>query len=70
MGNADESCGVRRSSGRRHMGGARLYCKGMVDITGGGSYQCGNVGADSDVVNEHRERRAGQCMLRQERFKF
>ena len=59
MGNADGGCCVRRSSGRGRRSGARLYRKGTDDITGGGSYRCGSVGADSDMVNGRRERCAG-----------
>ena len=60
MGNADGRCGVQCSSGHDRMSGTWLYCKGMVDITGGGSYQCGNVGADSNTVNERGGRCAGR----------
>ena len=59
MSNADGECCVRRSSGRGRRSGARLYRKGTDDITGGGSYRCGSVGADSDMVNGRRERCAG-----------
>ena len=60
MGNADGGCCIRRSSGCGRRSGARLYCKGTDDITGGGSYRCGSVGADSNVVNGHGERCAGR----------
>ncbi len=60
MGKADGGCCVRRSSGRGCRSGAWLYCKGTDDITGGGSYRCGSVGADSDVVNGCGERCAGR----------
>ena len=59
MGNADGRCGVQRSSGRGRISGARSYCKGTVDTTGGGSYRCGNAGADSNAMNGRGERMLG-----------
>ena len=60
MGNADWRCGVRRSSGRGLSSGALSACKGTGDITGGGSYRCGVVGADSDAVNGRFGKNAGR----------
>jgi hypothetical protein len=60
MGNMDGGCCVRRSSGRSRRSGSWPYLKGTDDITGGGSYRCGSVDADSNVVNGRGERCAGR----------
>ena len=60
MGEANGRFDVWRVSGSGCISGTQFYCKGTGDITDGGSNRCGSVVADSDAVNERRERHAGR----------